>query len=162
MFWCHICKKNFSIQSNGPLEILRHHRTEKHLKRDQRWRYEHLKSVDPISGKLQHRVRGCNGKLLTKIELAKELPKFIHVDLVDVEERFPFFDDFVQGRTTALVTPEYRAKLQLTIVGDFLQTQEDFSVLRIFWAGVSFYTDYRASLCDFDWTEEHITVSHFL
>ena len=31
------------------MEILRHHRTEKHLRRDQRWRYEHLKSTDPIT-----------------------------------------------------------------------------------------------------------------
>ena len=39
MIWCHICKKNFSIKSKGPYEILRHHRTERHLRRDQRWRY---------------------------------------------------------------------------------------------------------------------------
>ena len=42
MVWCHICKKNFSIKSKGPYEILRHHRTKRHLRRDQRWRYEHL------------------------------------------------------------------------------------------------------------------------
>ena len=162
MVWCRMCKKNFSIRSKGPIEILRHHRTEKHLRRDQLWRTEHLKSVDLISGKVQHRVGGRNGDVLTKIELAKELPKFIYVDLVDVGERFPIYDDFVQGRTTALVTPESRAKMQLSIVGDFLQTQGDLSVLRSFWARISSYTDYQASLCDFDWTEEHITVSLFL
>ena len=42
MVWCHICKKNISVKTKGTLEILRHHRTEKHLRRDQRWRYEHL------------------------------------------------------------------------------------------------------------------------
>ena len=31
MVWCHMCKKNFSVKSKGPLEILRHHRTEKLL-----------------------------------------------------------------------------------------------------------------------------------
>ena len=67
MVWCHICKKNFSIKSKGPYEILRHHRTEGHLRRDQR--YEHLRSTDPISEKVQHRVRGGNGKLLSKVEL---------------------------------------------------------------------------------------------
>ena len=71
MVWCHVCKKNFSIKPKGPFEI--HHRSERHLRRDQLWRYEHLRSVDPVTGKVQHRVRGRNGKLLTKIELAKEL-----------------------------------------------------------------------------------------
>ena len=100
MVWCHICKKNFSIKSKGPYEILRHHRTARHLRRDQRWRYEHLRSVDPVTGKTQHRVRGGNGKLLTKVELARELPKFRNVELVDIGERFPFYDDFVKGSTT--------------------------------------------------------------
>ena len=36
-------------------------------------RYEHLKSIDPVSGKVQHRFRGGNGKVPTKMELAKEL-----------------------------------------------------------------------------------------
>ena len=67
MVWCHICKKNISIKTKGTLEILRHHRTEKHLRRDQRWRYEHLRSVQPVTGKVQHRVRGRNGKILSKI-----------------------------------------------------------------------------------------------
>ena len=50
------------------------------------------------------RVRGRNRKLLGKIEIAKELPKFIHSGLVDISERFPFFDDFVKRRTAALIT----------------------------------------------------------
>ena len=160
--WCHMCKKNFSIRSKGAFEILRHHRTERHLRRDQRWRYEHLKSVDPVSGKVRHRVRGRNGKVLTAIELAKELPKFIHTDLVDVGERFPFYDDFMQGRPTAMVTPETRAKLQLSIVVDFLQSQGDFSLLKNLWSRISSHTDYQASLCDFDRSEERVTISPFL
>ena len=128
MVWCHICKKNFSIKSNGPYEILRHHRTVRHLQRDQRWRYEHLRSIDPVTGKTQHRVRGGNGKLLTKVELARELPKFRNVELVDIGERFPFYDDFVKGSTTAIVTPEARLKTQLYLVGDFIKTQGDMMV----------------------------------
>ena len=63
MVWCHICKKNiFKKTIKGTFEIIRHHRSEKHLRRDQRWRYQRLRSVDPISGKVQHRVRGRNGK----------------------------------------------------------------------------------------------------
>ena len=31
MVWCHMCKKNFSIKTKGAFEILRHHRSERHL-----------------------------------------------------------------------------------------------------------------------------------
>ena len=159
MVWCHICKKNFSIRSKGTMEILRHHRTEKHLRKDQRWRYEHLKSTDPITLKTQHRVRGRNGKVLTKLELAKELPKFINVELVDIGERFPFYEDFIQGRTAPLITPESRAKTQLGMVADFIQSHGDIAILRSMWAKISSVTDHQVSLCDFDWGEERMTVS---
>ena len=159
MVWCHICKKNFSIKSKGPYEILRHHRTERHLRRDQRWRYEHLRSTDPVSGKVQHRVRGGNGKLLSKVELAKELTKFIHVELVDIGERFPFYEDFIKGSTTALVTPEARVKTQLCLVGDFIKTQGDMMVLRNLWSRVGSFTNHQATFNDFDWGEERLSVS---
>ena len=129
------------------MEILRRHRTEKHLRRDQRWRYEHLKSTDPITLKTQHRVRGRNGKILSKIELAKELPKFIHVELVDIVERFLFYEEFVRART------------QLSMVADFIQSHGDIAILRSMWAKISSITDHQASLCDFDWGEERMTVS---
>ena len=159
MVWCHICKKNFSIRTKGTMEILRHHRTEKHLRKDQRLRYEHPKSVDPVTLQTQHRVRGRNGKLLSKVELAKELPKFIDSELVDIGERFSFYEDFLQGRTAPLVTPESRARTQLCIVGDFIQNQGDLSVLRNLWAKISYFTDYQTVLCDFDWGEKRMTVS---
>ena len=159
MVWCHICKKNFSIRTKGTMEILRHHRTERHLRRDQRWRYEHLKSTDPVTLKTQHRVRGKNGKILTRLESAKELPKFIHAGLVDIGERFPFYEDFIRGRTTPLVTPESRARTQLCMVADFIQHHGDIAILRNMWAKISSFTDHQAALCDFDWGEERMTVS---
>ena len=47
-FYCQICKGNVSIYGRGAKEILRHHATERHLRRDQRWRYEHLSVEDPV------------------------------------------------------------------------------------------------------------------
>ena len=152
-------KKNFSIRTKGTMEILKYHRTEKHLRRDQRWRYEHLKSTAPVTLKTQHRVRGRSGKILTKLELAKELPKFIHAELVDIGERFPFYEDFIRGRTTPLVTPKSRARTQLCIVADFIQHHGDIAILRSMWAKISSFTDHQAALCDFDWGEVRMTVS---
>ena len=159
MVWCHICKRNIPIKTKGTMEILRHHRTEKHLRKGQKWRHVHLKSIGPVTNKTHHRIRGRNGKLLSKAELAKELPKFIHFELVDIRERFPFYDDFVRRRPTAMITPESRAKTQLCIVADFIQTQGDSSLLRNLWPRISSFTDHQASLCNFDWGEEHLTVS---
>ena len=158
MVWCHMCKKNFSVKTKGVVEILRHHRTEKHLRRDQRWRYEYLRSVDPVTGKILHRVRGRNGKILSKVEMAQELPKFIHTELVDVGKRFPFYEDYLKGSTTALVTPLSRSKTQICLVGDF-QRQGDLTVLRNLWSRVGSFTDYQAAFHDFDWSEERIKVS---
>ena len=162
MVWCHICKKNFPIKSKGPYEILRHHRTDRHLRRDQRWRYDHLRSVDPVSGKVQHRVRGANGKILSKIELANQLSKFINAELVDIGERFPFDGDFIRGTTTTLVTQEARIKTQLCLVGDFIKTIGDLSVLRKLWSRMGAYTNHQATVRDFDWGEERISVRVFL
>ena len=150
MVWCHVCKKNFSIKSKGPYEILRHQRD------TQRWRYEHLRSTDPITGKVQHRVRGANGKILTKMELAKELPHFINGELVDIRERFPFYDDYIKGSTTALVTAESKAKTQGR---DFAKTQGDLMVLRNLWSRMGSFTNHQATVIDFDWGEERLTVS---
>ena len=136
MVWCHMCKKNFSIKTKGTVEILRHHRTEKHLRRDQRWRYEHLKTVDPVTGKVQHRVRGKNGKILSKKDLADELPRFIHTELVDVGERNPFYEDYLQGHTSAPITPQSRLRTQICLLGDFIQSSGDLALLRKLWARV--------------------------
>ena len=133
------------------MEILRHHRSERHLRRDQGWRYDHLKSIDPISGKVQHRVRGRNGKILSKIELTKELPNFIHTELVDIGELFPFYEDFIKGTTTTLVTPESQSRTQLCLVGDSIQTHGDLMVLRNSWSRVGSFTNHQATFCDFDW-----------
>ena len=154
-----MCKKNLSVKTEGLVEILRHHRTEKHPRRDQRWRYEHLRSVDPVTGKIQHRVRGRNGKILSKVEMAQELPKFIHTELVDVGERFPFYEDYRKGSTTALVTPQSRSKTQIYLIGDFIQRQGDLTVLRNLLSRVGSFTYYQAAFHDFDWSEERITVS---
>ena len=83
-FYCQICKGNVSIYGRGPKEILRHHATERHLRKDQRWRYEHLGVVDPVTQVVHHHVRGRDRKLLSPLELEAELPKIIDVELVDI------------------------------------------------------------------------------
>ena len=81
MFYCQLCKRNLSCKSKGAKEILRHHKSEKHLRVDQRWRYEHLKLYDPIRGKTRYEVRDKYGRILEPFELERELPFFIDTPL---------------------------------------------------------------------------------
>ena len=67
----------------------------------------------------------------------------------------------MKGHTTAIVTPEARAKTQICIVADFSKTQGDIVVLRNLWSRVSSFTNYQAAQCDFDWREEKLAESSF-
>ena len=124
-----VCWKRNSTK--GTLEILRHHRSEKHLRREQKWCYEHLTSVDLVTEKVQHRVRGRDGKIVNKVKLADKLPKFIHAEVVEIWGKTSFYEDFTEGHTTALVTPESLAKTQLCIIADFIEDQGNLLLLRI-------------------------------
>ena len=95
-FYCHICKSNVSIYGKGQ-GILRHHSTEKHLRKDQRWRYEQLYEVDPVTKAKIHQIRGKDGKILTPYQLELELPKFRHVGLVEVGQKLPFYEEYMSG-----------------------------------------------------------------
>ena len=75
-FYCQICRANISIYSKGAREILRHHASEKHLRKDQRLRYEYLYKIDPVTKARIPQVRGRDGKLLTPYQLKMELRYF--------------------------------------------------------------------------------------
>ena len=96
-FYCQSCKANISIYGKGVREILRHHSTEKHLRKDQRWRYEYLVKTDPVTRMKTHQVRGKDGKILTPFQLELEYPKFKDAQLVDIGEKLPFYDEVMSG-----------------------------------------------------------------
>ena len=75
--YCQICKCNVSIRAKGPKEILRPYATERHLRKDQRRRYEHLTIEDPLTKRLRYQVRGRDGKVLSNNQLQLEMPLFI-------------------------------------------------------------------------------------
>ena len=65
----------------------------------------------------------------------------------------------MEGHTTAVVTAESRARTQLCITRGFLKNQGDVSLLHNFWARLSSFTDYQATLSDFEWGQARLTVS---
>ena len=55
--------------------------SERHLRKDQRWQYEHLSTEDPTTKVVKRHVRGKDGRLQL------QLPKLIEVQLVDIGEK---------------------------------------------------------------------------
>ena len=161
-FYCQICKGNISIYGRGAREILRHHATERHLRKDQRWRYEHLSTEDPVTKMVKHHVRGKDGKLLTPYELQLELPKFKDVPLVDIGEKLPFYEDYMRGTDYMTSSSENRARVQVSILGHYLRTHGDISALRNLWSDVGVVVNHQALFTDFDWSRERLSVSILL
>ena len=158
-FYCQICKGNVSIYGRGPKEILRHHATERHLRKDQRWRYEHLGVVDPVTQVVHHHVRGRYGKLLSPLELESELPKFIDVELVDIGVKLPFYDEFMAGHAHMASSSENRVRVQISILGHALPTFGNLGTLRELWKDIGVVVNHQSLFTDFNWGKERLSVS---
>ena len=89
-FYCQNCKTNVTIYSKRAREIIRHYQGESHLRKYQRWRFEHLSITYKVTGITQHQVRGKDCHVLTPLELERETPLFQKAPLVDVGEKLPF------------------------------------------------------------------------
>ena len=158
--YCQICKCNVSIRAKGPKEILRHYATERHLRKDQRWRYEHLTIEDPLNKRLRYQVRGRDGKVLSNYQLQLELPHFIESELVDIGDKQPFYDDAMAGSDYMASSPQNRAKMQITILGNFLPLSGDIRVLRMLWQQVGTVVNHRTIFSDIDWSTARLSVSN--
>ena len=143
-FDCQKCKASISIYSKGARETLRHHSTEKHLRKDQRWRYEYLYNVDPETKTRYPQVRWKDGKLLSPYQLALELPRFKDVELVDIVEKLPFYDEFMSGADHMSSSSENRARTQISVLGRFLPRYGDIELLRHFWRDVGVIVNHQS------------------
>ena len=160
-FYCQTCKANVSIYGRGAREILRHHATERHLRKDQRWRYEYMSTEDPITKVVKHHVRGRDGKLLTPYELQRKLPNFIEEPLVDIGNKLPFYDEYMQGTDYMASSSENRARIQISVLGNYLRSYGDISTLRTFWRDVGVVVNHQSLFTDFNWSSERLSVSNF-
>ena len=160
--YCQICKCSVSIRAKGPKEILQHYSTERHLRKDQRWRYEHLKIEDPLNKRLQYQVRGRDGKVLSNYQLQLELPHFIESELVDIGTKLPFYDDAMAGRDYMTSSPQNRARIQISVLGHFLPLSGDIQVLRALWQQIGTAVNHQAIFSDIDWGTARLSVSNLL
>ena len=158
-FYCQICKGNVSIHGKGAREILRHYATERHLRKDQRWRFKHLGVEDPNTKTVHHQVRRKDWKILTRNQLELELPNFIGVPLVDIGEKFSFYEEFMAGSQHMASSSANRARVQISVLGQNIPSFGDIRALGGLWKDIGVVVNHQAWFADFNWGKERITVS---
>ena len=161
-FYYQICNTNGSIYSKEAREILCRYKIESHLRRVQRWRYEHPSEVDAETGSVTHQVRENDGYVLTLLKLEKQKPRFIDAPLVDIGEKSPFFDDYMATLGGTSSPDELRMSTQISLIGILLPQREVLSLLRKLWTRFESFTSHQDFLSDIDWRGENLTVSSFI
>ena len=158
-FYCQICKTNVSIFSKGAREIVRHFQCESHFRKDQRWRYEHLKKKDKVTGRIVHEVRGKKGQLLTPLELEREKPFFMQAPLVETGSNNPFYEDHMAGLGSIAGQEEIRLCVQISMVALFTPRCGDLHVLESLWSQIGTVTNHQSLFSPYDWGSSKLTVS---
>ena len=110
--FCHICTGNVFIYERGAREVLRHYATEPYLRKDQRWRHEHLATYDPVTKTIRNQVRGRDGKIFSPYSLEVKYPKFKHAEVVDIGEKLPFYEENMAGKNYMKSSSDNRLRVQ--------------------------------------------------
>ena len=91
-FYCRICRKDVSVLTHGPLEVLRHFQGVKHFARDQRLRLETL----------GWGVLDFEGTTLSESELERQMESILCGTLVIRDREYPFAEDLIVDESGAL------------------------------------------------------------
>ena len=157
-FYCQICKTNVSIFTKGAWEIVRHFQCESHFRKDQRWRYEHLKKKDKVTGRIVHEVRGKKGQLLTPLKLEREKPLFMQAPLVETGCSYPFYEDHMAGLGSVAGQEEIRLCVQISMVALFAPRCGDLCTLELLWSQIGTVTNHQSLFSPYDWGSSTLTV----
>ena len=93
-FYCRICRKDLSVQTHGPHEILRHFHGSKHFPRDQRLRLE-------TPG---WEVLDYEGNVMSPAEVERQRERIMGAPLVVRDREYPFSEDVIVDETGAVDT----------------------------------------------------------
>ena len=158
-FFCQICKTNVSISTKGAREIVRHFQCESHFRKDQRWRFEHLRTKDKVTGQVVHEVRGKNGQVLTPLELEREKQYFMAAPLIETGCSYPFYEDYMAGLGSLGTQAEVRLCVQISIVALFSPRCGDLNVLETLWSQIGTVTNHQTLFSPYDWGSSTLSVS---
>ena len=160
-FYCRFCDKDVSMYGKGRGELIRHYQRKSHFRVDQRWRYEHLRKVNPLTGVTRYFVRGWDGRVLDFSDLQKELPHFEDTPLVEIGPCYPYYNDYVKGIQVSSNSSTTKASVQISVFASFLPGNGNLSFLSRFWSDLGLITNHHSNFADFDWSQQNILVSCF-
>ena len=149
-FYCQICKTNVSNFTKGAREIVRNFQCKSHFRNDQRWRYEHLKKKDKVTGRIVHEVRGKEGQLLTPPELERKKPLFMQAFLVETGCSYPFYEDHMAGLGSIAGQEEIRLCVQISMVALFAPRCGDLYTLELLCSQIGTVTNHESLFSPYD------------
>ena len=76
-----------------------------------------------------------------------------------MDYRRPFYYDVLEGNPFMFTSVEYRIRIQLQLMTTFLRGGGQLWVLEDFWTQVGILAQNSAATCDWNWSQEHISVS---
>ena len=95
-----ICKRNIWLKSRGLYEPKRPFQREQHLRADQRFRAPYQPS----------KVRSSNGCNFYGSKLEAEKDLFMHLDVPDLQHKWPFYYDVAEGKPFTFTTEKLRVQ----------------------------------------------------
>ena len=152
-------KPMYSRFSKGTREIIRHYQGESHLRKDQRWRLEHSRSVDEVTATVKHHVRGKDGHVLTAFELEKKKPLFEDAPIVDIGESFPFYDEYIASLGGQKTSEDLHASTQIALIGKFVPHDGNVLLLQTLWTRTAEFMNHKEQFSPFKWSSATLTVS---
>ena len=158
-FYCQICQTNVSISTKGAREIVRHFQCESPFRKDQRWRFEHMRTKDKVTGQVVHEVRKKNGQVLTPLELEREKQYFMAAPLIETGCSYPFYEDYMAGLGSLATQDEVRLCVKISMVALFSPRCGDLNVLQTLWFQIGTVTNHQTLFSPFDWGSTTLTVS---
>ena len=82
-------------------------------------------------------------------------------EVPEMDHKRPFHFDVLEDKPFMLTSVEYRIRKQLQVLTTFLIGGGPSWELEKFWTQVGILTGYSAATCDFNWSQEHISVSNW-
>ena len=148
-FYCRVCRKDFSILTHGPHEVLRHFQVVKHFARDQRLRLE-------TPG---WRVLGFEGNPLTESELERRRESILRGPLVIRDRECSFAEDLIADESGAPdVTLPVVAKVSSLI--EILRLDGPYELVNQLWSQFALIAS-RVNI-DVAWSRYEVLVGSFL
>ena len=144
-FFCRVCRKNVSVLTHGPHEILRHYQGVKHFARDQRLRLE-----TP-----EWWVLDFEGNPLSESELERRREHILRGPLVVRDREYPFAEDLIVDKSGALdATLPVVAKVSSLI--EVLQLGGPYELVSQLWSQFTLIAS-RVNI-DVAWSREEVLV----